>query len=238
MPVPWILWGIRNTYQSLIHNAGLDSPRSNQKLFPGDSFVVSEQRKGAKRHSSWKQRWSFSLPKITNEDHEVRYEVHKVHGINECIQDDDEVRWLVTLFYQVLLIWSFWSWPMAVDGPNPSVFRKVDFWVSQTKTLVFRFVSEALGLQQKSRCGNTLCAAMSLKMWMCHLVIPGRCLGIPGDPLVPPRRPARKDRLAPYRLPEGVRLPGKIRQDQAMGSRVCVVFFWLAWRGKFWRWII
>ena len=99
-----------NTYQSLIHNAGLDSPRSNQKLFPGDSFVVSEQRKGAKSHSSWKQGWSFSLPKITNEDHEVRYEVHKVHGINEYIQDDDEmneVRWLVTLFYQVLLIWSF-----------------------------------------------------------------------------------------------------------------------------------
>ena len=63
-----------NTYQSLIHNAGLDSPRSNQKLFPGDSFVVSEQRKGAKSHSSWKQRWSFSLPKITNpnEDHEVK----------------------------------------------------------------------------------------------------------------------------------------------------------------------
>ena len=25
---------------------GIDSPRSGQKLFPGDSFVVSEQRKG------------------------------------------------------------------------------------------------------------------------------------------------------------------------------------------------
>lgn len=52
----------------------------------------------------------FLSGKITNEDHEVKYEVHKVHGINERIQDDDEmnqVRWLVTLFYQVLLIWSF-----------------------------------------------------------------------------------------------------------------------------------
>ena len=41
-----------------------------------------------------------------------------------------------------------------------------------------------------------------------------------------PRRPARKDRLAPYRLPEGVRLPGKLRQDQAIGSILwALVFF-------------
>ena len=35
-----------------------------------------------------------------------------------------------------------------------------------------------------------------------------------------PRRPARKDRLAPYRLPQrlppGVRFPGKLREDQAL----------------------
>lgn len=34
----------------------------------------------------------------------------------------------------------------------------------------------------------------------------------------PLRRPARKDRLAPYRLPEGARLPGKLRQDQAAAA--------------------
>ncbi len=41
-----------NAYEFLIRTAGLDSPRSNQKLFPGDSFVVSEQRKGAKFQNS------------------------------------------------------------------------------------------------------------------------------------------------------------------------------------------
>lgn len=92
------------------------------------------------------------------------------------------------------------------------------------KTLVFWSVGNLWGLQQKSRCGNTLCAAMSLKMWLSPGHPRGNPRGIPRD-RCQPRRPARKDRLAPYRLPEGVRLPGKIRQDQAMGSRVCVVVF-------------
>ena len=86
---------------------GLDSPRSNQKLFPGDSFVVSEQRK----------------------------------------------------------------------GPSDLVFLKL----ADGRGWAFN----------RSPDVGTLC--------------------------VP--RPTRKDRLAPYRLPEGVRLPGKIRQDQAIRSR-------------------
>lgn len=86
---------------------GLDSPRSNQKLFPGDSFVVSEQRK----------------------------------------------------------------------GPSDLVFLKL----ADGRGWAFN----------RSPDVGTLC--------------------------VP--RPARKDRLAPYRLPEGVRLPGKLRQDQAIRSR-------------------
>lgn len=86
---------------------GLDSPRSNQKLYPGDSFVVSEQRK----------------------------------------------------------------------GPSDLVFLKL----ADGRGWAFN----------RSPDVGTLC--------------------------VP--RPARKDRLAPYRLPEGVRLPGKLRQDQAIRSR-------------------
>lgn len=86
---------------------GLDSPRSNQKSYPGDSFVVSEQRK----------------------------------------------------------------------GPSDLVFLKL----ADGRGWAFN----------RSPDVGTLC--------------------------VP--RPARKDRLAPYRLPEGVRLPGKLRQDQAIRSR-------------------
>lgn len=86
---------------------GLDSPRSNQKLYPGDSFVVSEQRK----------------------------------------------------------------------GPSDLVFLKL----ADGRGWAFN----------RSPDVGTLC--------------------------VP--RPARKDRLAPYRLPEGARLPGKLRQDQAIRSR-------------------
>eukprot|EP00913_Durusdinium_trenchii_P001133 g1041.t1 len=86
---------------------GLDSPRSNQKLYPGDSFVVSEQRK----------------------------------------------------------------------GPSDLVFLKL----ADGRGWAFN----------RSPDVGTLC--------------------------VP--RPARKDRLAPYRLPEGARLPGKIRQDQALRAR-------------------
>ena len=219
MPVPWILWGIPSnpwfTTQVLILHAAI---RSYSLVIPSWSLNSEKVRKVISRGNKG---WSFSLPKITNEDHEVKYEVHKVHGINESL----EVRWLVTLFYQVLLIWSFWSWPMAVDGPNPSVFRDRSFWVSQKKPWCF-------GL-----CRKPFRPSTEVQMWehsVCRhelkdVVIPWSFFGrSPGG--IPENRanqgdPPGKIGLHPTGYLRVFACLARFAKIRRLGSRVCFFFF-------------
>lgn len=128
----------------------------------------------------------------------------------------------------------------VLPGPSDLVFLKLADGRGWAQSLSFQR-SVFLSFTNKNLCFvGSFRPSTEVQMWehsvyrheLKDVVIPwsspghprGNPRGIPRD-RCQPRRPARKDRLAPYRLPEGVRLPGKIRQDQAMGSRVCVVFF-------------